>query len=180
MSSRTSGDERLLALMRHATAEPIAATDRTRPLAPNGPAQARAAARWAHGLGFAPDHVLVSDALRAQGTARAAVETWQAVGADEPLWDQNQSVYEAGPEALLDLVRQVPVDTRHLLVVGHNPAIAQLAQLLDSGEGLQTDPRAGFPPASLVLLRVPNAWLDLALFGAPVLAVRHGDEPRTR
>lgn len=164
-----------LALMRHATAEPAAASDHQRSLAAAGPIEAQAAARWAQEAGFQPDHVLVSDALRTQQTAQAALEVFGGA----PLWDATRAVYEAGPDALLDLIRTVPAEVNDLLVVGHNPAVAQLSQLLDSGEGLRVDPRSGFPPASLTIFALPSAWLDLGMFQAAVLATRTGDEPRT-
>lgn len=163
--------QRLLALMRHGTADPWAATDRQRPLAERGAQESRAAADWLAGTGFSPDHVLVSDAARTAATAREALVAWDRT----PLWDQNPAVYEASPEALLDLVRTVPVDTGHLLVVGHNPTMAQLSQVLDSGEGLRVDPRDAFVPASLRIFRVDSAWLELSMFTAPVVGARSGD-----
>lgn len=165
---------RRLALMRHASAVPSAASDRQRELAPEGHDEARAAAVWALAQGFDPDHLLVSDATRTLQTAHATLEVWP----EEPFWDATGAAYEAGPETLLDLIRQVPGDTQQLLVVGHNPTVAQLAQLLDNGEGAQVDVSRGFPPASMTIFEFAGRWLDLAFFGTPAVAHRAGDAPR--
>ncbi|HEX6248005.1 MAG TPA: histidine phosphatase family protein, partial [Nocardioidaceae bacterium] len=85
--------------------------------------------------------------------------------------------YAAGPESALDLLREVDPDARTVLVVGHNPTIAFLAQTLDSGEG---DPEAaagmhaGYPPGALTVLELDGDWADLDLGGARVVAFRSG------
>lgn len=129
-------------------------------------------------MGFTPDHVLLSDALRTRQTAQSALEAWPET--TDALWDATGALYEAGPEAMLDLIRCVPPDRTGVLVVGHNPTVAQLAQLLDDGTGVLVDPLSGYPPVSVTLFDVPGAWLDLTLAGAPVLGFRSGDEPWTR
>ena len=81
------------------------------------------------------DRALVSAATRTQ-------QTWAAV-ADAAGWDVepdlDEGLYAAGPETALDIVRGAPDESRTLVLIGHNPTVAYLAQLLDDGEG---DPQA--------------------------------------
>lgn len=165
---------RRLALLRHAEAMPSAGSDHERDLAPNGPEQAREAAAWLAAHGFRPDHVLVSDALRTRRTAQLVLDVLATPDAPEPLVDQTRAMYEAGPETVLDLLASVPADTRMLLVVGHNPTIAQLVQLVDDGTGAQASPGTGFPPASVALFEVPGEWLRLGFCSSPLVGLRSG------
>ncbi|NYG55932.1 SixA phosphatase family protein [Nocardioides perillae] len=161
---------RLLVLVRHAQAETFAVTDHARALTARGRADASAAGRWLNDLLRArghegPDAAVVSDAVRAR-------ETWEAV-ADAGGWElvaqPDRAAYEAAPESLLDLVRLVDAEARCVVVVGHNPTVGVLTQLLDDGSG---DPRAiaatagGHPTAGVAVLEVPGAWGDLDDAGA--------------
>ena len=123
--------------MRHAKAEQHGPSDAERELAVRGHADAAAAGRWLAGQGVQADHALVSSAHRTRST-------WEEL-AGAAGWDVEASyssgLYAAGPETALDLVRETPDDVRCLVVVGHNPTMAYLAQLLDEGGG---DAEAGF------------------------------------
>lgn len=165
---------RRLVLMRHAKAEPYAATDRVRRLTDRGEADAAAAGRWLDGQGLRPDRVLVSGAKR-------TVSTWQAV-ADAAGWGEVEPVvddvlYAAGPDVVLDEIRLVPAEVRSLLVIGHNPTMATLAQLLDDGEG---DPAVaeqmalGFPTGAIAVLAVDGEWADIDYATARVTAYHVG------
>ena len=80
---------------------------------------------------MAAEAALVSDARRAH-------ETWLhlALGAG---WDVepvlSPALYAAGPDAALDLLRETDAGTGTLVVVGHNPTMAYVAELLDDGDG---------------------------------------------
>jgi phosphohistidine phosphatase len=56
-------------------------------------------------------------------------------------------------------------------VIGHNPAMGHLAQMLDDGDG---DPEAidgmatGFPTASLTVFAVDGPWAELEIAAARV------------
>ena len=102
---------RQIVVMRHAKAEQHGTSDFDRHLADRGVEEGALAGRWLVAQGFVPDHVLVSAALRTR-------ETWAAV-ADGAGWDadtietdENETLYEAGPETALDLVREVPEEVR--------------------------------------------------------------------
>jgi phosphohistidine phosphatase len=158
-----------LVLMRHAKAEPYATTDEERELTAQGDSDAAAAGEWLARQGFVVDHALVSGAARARGTWAALAE-----GADlaiEASYDR--SLYAAEPETVLDLIRLTQESVGSLLVVGHNPTIAHLAQMLDDGEGdsESIDGMAlGFPPAALVVFEVESTWSELNIATARVAA----------
>lgn len=154
--------DRSLVVMRHAKAAATAPSDHERPLAERGTQDAVDAGRWLAGEGVRPDHVLVSDALRAR-------QTWEAL-AEGAGWDLapewSAGLYAAGPEAALDLIREVPASAGCLLVIGHNPTAAYLAELLDDGNG---DVEAGtslvtggFPTCAVAVFSFAGEWADLA------------------
>lgn len=163
----------MLVVMRHAMAEQSAPTDAERALTPRGVRDAGAAGAWLAESAVRADHALVSAALRTR-------QTWEAVSGAagwgvEASYDEG--LHTAGPETTLDVVRAVPPGTSTLVVVGHNPTISLLAQLLDGGEG---DPEAadqillGFPTAAVAVLTVRAAWADLGPGSASVTGFHVG------
>jgi len=151
---------RVLVIMRHAKAEPYAATDL-------GEADAYAAGEWLAAQGIVADHALVSSAARARATWTALAEG--AGYAVEAEFDQ--SLFEAGPETALDLVRLTGDEVETLVVVGHNPTMAHLAQMLDDGDGdaEATDAMVGgFPPCALAVFAVEGPWSELGISSARV------------
>ncbi len=162
---------RRLVVARHAEAEQAAATDAERALTPDGRDDARTAGEWLVEQSTVPGHALVSAAQR-------ALETWTALAAGagtdvEP--DVSRLLYSAEPETVLDLVREVPDEVSCLVVVGHNPTMAYLANLLDDGEGDDDATTVlatrGFPPCSLAVFEYDGAWADLAVTSARLVAV---------
>ena len=127
--------------------------------------------RWLRAAGHEPDRVLRS-------TARRARETWQLtqVGLDAtPPVSFDDGVYGASAEQLLDVIRRVPPAARTLLVVGHDPAIAELALTLpatsppahvdavsDAAPAAMLDRmRAKFPTAAIAVLEFAGNWDQL-------------------
>jgi phosphohistidine phosphatase len=164
---------RRLVVMRHAKAESWGESDQGRTLEDRGRQDAAAAGRWLAEREFVPDHALVSAAVRAR-------ETWEAVAAAagwevEPVLDPG--LYAAGPEAALDLIRKVPAHTTDVIVVGHNPTMAYLAQLLDDGTG---DPAAAaaaagdFPTSAVAVFDYDCSWAELADESASLAAFHVG------
>lgn len=159
---------RTLVVMRHARASQEG-SDLERDLEPEGQRDAMAAGRWLMGQAVSADAAIVSAAKR-------AVRTWEAVSTGagwdvEP--DVDRALYHADPDSALDLVRLVEPDAATVVVVGHNPTVASLAQLLDDGDG---DPVAGvamaggFPAGSVAVFRFSGAWSDLGWATAELLA----------
>jgi phosphohistidine phosphatase len=156
-----------LVIMRHAKAEPYAATDEERELTAQGESDAVAAGEWLAERGIEVDHALVSGAARARGTWASVAE-----GADLGIEAEfDRSLYAAGPETVLDLIRLTKESVRCLLVIGHVPTMAHLAQMLDDGDGdaESIDGMAtGFPTSSLTVFEVDGPWAELEIAGARV------------
>ncbi len=159
--------------MRHAKAEQVAPSDIERTLADRGRADAAEAGAWLASVDFVPDHVLVSSSVRTR-------ETWQSV-ADATGWnvepDFDTALYTAGPESALDLLRLVPEPVRSLLVIGHNPTMGYLAQLLSDGlgdEAAMSEMAGGFPTGALTIFEYDGEWADLELGSARVAAFHVG------
>lgn len=157
--------------MRHAEAESVAASDRERHLTSRGRNDAAAAGRWLASQGFTPEHAVVSSAVRTR-------ETWAAL-AEAAGWelspDLEPALYQAGAESALDLLRLVPAETHDLLLLGHNPTVGYLAQMLHDGQGdpvATTTMAQGHPTAALALLEVEEEWAHLG-WGDGRLAAFH-------
>ncbi len=120
-----------LVIIRHAKAEGYAESDLDRSLAPRGRGDAEAAGTWLKQLGVVPDVALVSSAVRAR-------ETWELIAkaagwTTEP--DVDPALYDADEDAVLDLIAATDESVGTLVVIGHNPTVGMLAQLLDDGDG---------------------------------------------
>lgn len=154
---------RRLCLLRHAKSswDDARLADFDRPLARRGREAAPRIARWMAEAGLRPDHVLCSPALRTR-------QTWEIV--QPSLGPQAEArfcrtIYEAPWERLLTALRGVPAAAHTVLMIGHNPGMEDLANLL---AGAESDTQAlavmrrKFPTAALALFDVPDAaWPEL-------------------
>ncbi len=164
---------RVIVVMRHAKAEQVGPTDLERELAASGHDDAAAAGRWLAEQGIAPDHVVVSSATRTR-------QTWERV-ADAAGWQIeatfDRGLYAAGPDTVLDLIRALPDEAGTLVVVGHNPTVAYLAQMLDSGEGdpsVAREMSSGYPTSAVAVFDFAGDWVDLDLASARLIAFHVG------
>jgi phosphohistidine phosphatase len=164
---------RRLLVMRHAKAEAVAVTDHARRLTERGRRDAAEAGRWALAQGLLPDHVLVSSAARAD-------ETWsafrEAAGLDVEA-DLDPGLYAAGPDTALAVLRSVRPDATTVMVVGHNPTMAQLVHLLDDGTAdaaAFAELSTGLATSAVAVLEVSGAWADLDIGTARIAAVHVG------
>jgi phosphohistidine phosphatase len=170
---QTDTTGRRLVVMRHAKAEQTGSSDLGRTLTDRGRKDAHDAGRWLAGAGFVPDHALVSTADRTQ-------ETWSVVAGAagwslEPELDT--ALYSAGPESALDLLRLAPAAARSLFVVGHNPTMAFLAQMLDDGAGdaeVAAAMAAGFPTSAVTVFAYDGEWAGLDMGTATAVGFHVG------
>ncbi len=152
---------RTLVVMRHAKAEQEGPTDFERELSDRGHRDAADAGAWLAEQGFTPDHALVSAASRTR-------QTWAAL-AKGAGWDLepelDRGLYTAEPATAVDLIGLVDDDVQALVVIGHNPTMAYLAQLLGDGEGdaeLEAALLSDFPTSATAVFSYDGAWGDLA------------------
>ncbi len=147
---------KLLSLLRHASADMGNGDDRTRPLTAAGLAEAARVARRLHDSGLAaPGLILASDALRTRQTAEALAAAFpQAHIAGDA------ALYLSSADAFLTLAMAADDQLGHIVMVGHNPGIGQLA--FDLGGGVAPTIAQGFAPATLAVFAYSGAsWLDL-------------------
>ncbi|MEJ7834527.1 MAG: histidine phosphatase family protein [Nocardioides sp.] len=156
-----SSSHRTIVVMRHAKAEQDGPSDFERELAPRGVADAAAAGDWLAGAGVRPDCALVSGASRAR-------QTWAAL-AERAGWDLeptlDRGLYAADPDTALDVLRGLDEACGSAIVVGHNPTMASLAQLLEDGDGDEDAANemaiGTFPTSATAVLTFSGAWVDL-------------------
>ena len=175
MQQSSNEASRRLVVMRHSKAEPTAPSDQGRALSARGRGDAAEAGRWLREQGIIPDVALVSDALRTQ-------QTWEQVAAGGG-WDLSPdfspALYAAGADSAFDLIREVDAAATTLLVIGHNPTMAYIAELIDDGEG-DADATAdlvtrGFPTSALAVFAVADDWVDLGPGAGRLEAFHVGD-----
>ncbi len=152
--------QRQLIVMRHAKAGELpGGPDIERALRPRGCKNAAAAGRWLAERGLTPDLVLCSSAKRAK-------QTWRYVSAeldDEPDVVTEPRLYDAGARDLLAVFAEVESRIRSLMYVGHNPAAADVTEIL-------TGEPADFPTSGIAVIDVTVPWQELASGGADGLA----------
>ncbi|WP_455384947.1 SixA phosphatase family protein [Acidihalobacter prosperus] len=104
-----------------------------------------------------PDRCVSSPAVRATSTAVAIAEAL-SYPIDAIAWEPR--IYEATSATLLDVVRQQPDSSEHILLVGHNPGLTDFANAL-TGDDLDN-----LPTAAAYTLTLPiEHWRDAA-FGS--------------
>jgi phosphohistidine phosphatase len=152
--------ERQLIVMRHAKAGELpGGPDIERALRPRGCKNASAAGRWLADRGLTPDLVLCSNAKRAK-------QTWRNVSAElegEPDVITEPRLYDADARDLLAVFAEVEPEIRSLMYVGHNPAAADVTEIL-IGEP------ADFPTSGIAIIGITVPWPELAAGGADGLA----------
>ncbi|MFP6623647.1 MAG: histidine phosphatase family protein [Myxococcota bacterium] len=160
-----------LYLLRHARAEIVgdAARDDSRGLTEEGLREAAGVGSWLSTRSEPPTHVLCSP-------ARRAVETMERVIAallEKPATSISEDLYLGSAWKLFEKVRGTEPGVSSLMLVGHNPGIAELANKL-SGHG---DPAAlrslarRFPPATLAELEPSAAsWSAFEPAGARLVS----------
>ena len=145
-----------LILMRHAKSgwDDPTMDDIDRPLSERGRRQAPALGHWLREQGHIPDLALVSAATRTR-------ETWSLIAPDFPETrvEHRDALYLAAPGTLIRAAKGA--DARTVLILAHNPGIAQAAHDLlrhrpDDGDFLR------YPTsATAVISFEADAWSDI-------------------
>ena len=176
--------DRSIVLVRHAKAEPPDGTpDVDRKLTPRGHADAAAAGAWLAYGGRLPELVICSPAKRTRQTwhevalgmaappalpegavAPGRSETVSGADLKGPIVRYETIVYEGDADDLLELVRSIEPEVTLALLVGHNPSISLLSNLLDP---VHADPE-GLKTSGIVVHHVPDGWSEISPGEAPV------------
>jgi len=115
-----------LILTRHAKSswDDPAIPDHDRPLNERGKAAAQDLGQWLSSRGYIPDLVLCSDSLRTR-------ETWSGIAPALPgasMLEVKPALYHAGADVMLAVLRHARAET--VMMIGHNPGIAEFAERL--------------------------------------------------
>ncbi len=157
-----------LSLLRHAKSswdEP-GLGDRERPLAKRGLKAAPKVGAALAAMGVKPDLVLCSGAVRTRETLTLVLPKFPA---PPPPVVYDDSIYMATPAALLMRIRSVEAEhtdpkPRHVMVIGHNPGLEELAMLL-IGSGADDDMSRiaeKFPTAAVAIIAFEtDDWTEI-------------------
>jgi phosphohistidine phosphatase len=153
-----------LFLLRHAKSswKDEGLADRDRPLAGRGRRAAKVMARHLQEEKISPALVLCSPARRTRETLEGVSPSGEVRIEDE--------LYGASGTELLERLRDVPDEVESVMLIGHNPAIEELALGLASGGARLEDMERKFPTAALATLTAPDSWKELAPGSAELVA----------
>ncbi|MDO5606335.1 MAG: histidine phosphatase family protein [Paracoccus sp. (in: a-proteobacteria)] len=152
-----SGHRRLI-LTRHAKSawDDPTLEDFDRPLNARGRRSARELGDFMASRGYEPEEVICSPARRTR-------ETWEyVVGAPlevRPILRFEEGLFHARPEAMLNLLKTATQPT--VMMIGHNPGIADFAASLPAHPPLDPDFRRYPTAATLVVDFQIDDWADL-------------------
>lgn len=146
-----------LILTRHAKSawdDPTMA-DHDRPLNDRGRAAAADLGAWLASRGYVPGEVLCSDAVRTR-------ETWEGIAdalPGAPALVLKPSLYHAGPDVMLAVLRHASADT--VLMIGHNPGIAEFASRILARTPVNPEVLRYPTGATLVASFEIDSWADV-------------------
>jgi phosphohistidine phosphatase len=140
-----------LAILRHAEAVPLAAGgDAERELSQSGRMMAERMGRYFRKAGLKPDLTFVSPSKRTRETFEALEK-----GAGENFAvDYVPELYSATITTLEEVLAGAPKEAKFLLVIGHNPGLAEFANAL-AGKGKKSElarMRGHFPTPCLAVI----------------------------
>ncbi|MFB7735743.1 histidine phosphatase family protein [Streptomyces sp. NPDC056112] len=153
-------EPRRIVLFRHAKADWPQVTDRERPLAERGRKDAAVAGRKLADAGVAFDLALCSTATRTRETWKLAVHELP----HRPKTVYEERVYDASPGELITVLNETPDDVRSVILIGHNPGIQGLAEVLSGsaeGDARERMSRRGFPAAAFAVVSFDGSWKAL-------------------
>ena len=152
------GLTRRLFLLRHAKSswDDPSLDDHDRPLAGRGRQASELLAEHLQRERITPSLVLCSSARRTRETLERVLPRPDAAEVRV-----ERELYGASAQDLLRRLREVPPDVDSVMLVGHRPAIQELAVYL-AAEGSELERvRQKFPTAALATLSFPGDWGEL-------------------
>ena len=108
---------------------------------------------------YFPDFILSSSAVRTLQTVRGIMGRLLRDPGQQTSSHFDRSLYLATPDALIESLRHNANDAPRVMLMGHNPGVAELALTLSSGAF--ADHAMDYSPATLsVFVANINAWED--------------------
>lgn len=122
-----------LILLRHAKSREAekGQKDFERTLTESGIRDASITGRFLYNQNFSADIILSSPAIRARETAELVAEQMKY---DTSQIKYESDIYNGSARSLLELINQTSEDCGKMVIVGHNPAIAYLAEYLTKAD----------------------------------------------
>ncbi len=145
-----------LLILRHGKSswKDLSLDDHDRPLKKRGKRDAKRVGAFLREQELIPELILTSSAKRARATTRRVLNGGEFKGA-VPV-KKHQQLYHAEPEIILDVLRGTADREQRVMIVGHNPGLEDLVELL-VGEWHR------MPTAALAEISLPIArWRDLS------------------
>lgn len=160
-----------LYLLRHAKSgwEDTSLDDFDRPLAKRGLKEAAEVAELLRAQGYRPERIVCSTSLRTRETLAALLPVLSKdvdIGLDH-------RVYEAEVDALVAVIRECGASAAALMLIGHNPGLEELADLLIGGgeRNALRQLRDKIPPAGLAVIQFEvGSWADVEAGGGRLTA----------
>ncbi len=146
-----------LLLLRHADAEPLAATDAERRLTEKGERQAERVARFLKTTGLIPELLLTSPFTRASQTAQAVGKTLEI----EPVTASFLASGMRPEQALGELAAYA--NFQRVIIVGHEPDFSLLASALLGASSSLHIRKAALVGLEVQSLRTGGAILDFSI-----------------
>jgi len=129
------------------------------PLAPGGGRAADRMCDYLNAEEIRPELALCSSALRTRETLARILP---GLGSELTVRIE-PSLYSFDADALLQRLQQLPADVGSVMLIGHNPAMQELASLLAARGDRLDELRRGFPTAALAELDLGGgSWRELA------------------
>ncbi|MFF9863556.1 SixA phosphatase family protein [Streptomyces tendae] len=153
-------EPRRIVLFRHAKADWPQVTDHERPLADRGRMDAAEAGRRLADTGVSFDQALCSTSVRTRETWKLAVQEFP----HRPKTVYEERIYDASPGELIAVLNETPDDLLNVLVIGHNPGMEALTEILAGSaedEVRERINRRGFPTAAFAVLTFTGSWKDV-------------------
>jgi len=155
-----------LHLLRHAKSswKDFGLNDHDRPLSKRGSQTAKMMAAYLRRAKIAPDLVICSTAVRAQQTLEPIIKAAKK----PPKIVLVRGIHEGAQRTLWEQLWNLPESAKSVLLIGHNPALHDLALELAHADLDKLLPSAGekFPTGAMASFRFDGAWKALEPHGA--------------
>lgn len=162
---------RELYILRHAKSDWSAGVtqDHERPLNKRGRKDAPHMGTWMREHYLYPGVVYCSTAVRARETLDAVASVLELKADHIHL---RQDLYLASLDALLQLLREIPVEQSAVMIVGHNPGLDELVTYLSHTPVPCTESGKLMTTACLAHIKLPDQWQELEGKGELVQIIR--------
>jgi phosphohistidine phosphatase len=148
-----------LLLLRHGKSNwNVDVDDFNRPLNKRGKVGAKRIGIWLGSQNLLPELVISSPAVRALSTAQKCCKAMQM---NKKFIVQDQRLYLAEVDELLEILAETPANQHRIMLVGHNPGLELLLEYLVGESGLVTRDGKILPTATVARIAISGDWRGL-------------------